>query len=109
MSTARAGRDREWRVRDDMIAAGWHPLMRAAGSKGPGDLLLVHPLRGGALIQVGGTTKTIGPADRQLFVLACEWAGLLCLLAVVPKFKRDPILYWEVTEATSSHWQPWTP
>lgn len=109
MSTARVGRDREYRVRDELIARDWHPIMRAAASKGPADLLMVHPLRGGALIQVGSTSKTISPAERALFTRACDWAGLLCLLAVVPKLRRDPIRYWQVTEAAPSHWTTWQP
>jgi hypothetical protein len=44
MSTATTGRSSEYKVRDDLISHGWEFVMRAAASKGPGDLLMGHPL-----------------------------------------------------------------
>jgi hypothetical protein len=39
--------------------------MRAAGSKGPADLAMLHPLHGLAWVQVGPATKALSPADRD--------------------------------------------
>src|SRR5690349_18824433 len=81
MSTATAGRAREHRTRDRLAEAGWTPIMRAAASKGAADLLMGHPIHGGALIQVGTESKQLGPADRDRFVTAAELVCALPLLA----------------------------
>lgn len=104
MSTATAGRAREHRVRDHMTAHGWHPIMRAAGSKGAADLLMAHPFFGGALVQVGTVNKTLGPADRERFVTAADMAGCLALLAVAT---RSGITFWLVTLDKPSKWDRW--
>lgn len=106
MSTATDGRRREHKVRDDLAARGWVPIMRAAASKGPADLLLAHPDHGAALVQVGSRTKTLGPADRERFCTAAELCGALALLAVV--IPRAGITYWTVTRDTASKWERWT-
>lgn len=105
MSTATNGRRREHLVRDDLAAKGWEPIMRAAGSKGAADLFMGHPVHGGALIQVGAGSKTLGPADRERLCHAAELVGALALLAI--KVPRKPVAYWQVTRATPGHWSKW--
>jgi len=107
VSTSRLGRDREYRVRDHMIAAGWTCVMRAAASKGAGDLLMGHPLHGAALVQVGSGSKVLSPADRDRFTTACDLISALPILAVV--VPRQPIAYWHVTRDTASTWAQWQP
>jgi len=106
VSTATNGRAREYKVRDHMTETGWFPIMRAAASKGPADLLLAHPVHGAALVQVGSKSKTLGPADRERLCHAAELCGSLALLAVV--IPRRPITYWEVTRETPGKWSRWT-
>lgn len=106
MSTATTGRTREYRVRDHLTANGWVPIMRAAASKGPADLLLAHPDHGAALVQVGSKSKVLGPTDRDRFCTAAELCGALALLAIV--IPRQPVQYWSVTRATPSKWERWT-
>ena len=101
MSTATSGRAREWRVRDLLIEHGWTHIMRAAGSKGPADLLMAHPIHGAALIQVGTASKTLGPADRVRFTQAAHLCSALCLLATV---NRGVITIHEVTLDVPSKW-----
>jgi hypothetical protein len=100
------GAARERRVRDRMAEAGWTPIMRAAASKGAGDLLLGHPVHGGALIQVGTAAKTLGPADRDRFVTA---ADLTCCLPILAVATRAGIRYWHVGRGVPSTWKEWTP
>lgn len=107
MSTSTQGRAREHKVRDALTAHGWTPIMRAAASKGPADLLLGHPVHGGALIQVGTGNKRLGPADRQQFVTAAELIGALAILATV--IPRSGIRYWAVTTDVPATWMEWTP
>jgi len=89
-------------VRDDMATRGWVPIMRAAASKGPADLLLAHPVHGAALVQVGRKSKTLGPADRERLCTAAELCGALALLAV--HLPRAGVTYWLVTRDTPSRW-----
>src|SRR5690348_6983940 len=105
MSTATDGRRREYQVRDDMQTRGWQPIMRAAASKGPADLLLAHPDHGPALIQVGSKSKQLSPADRERLCSAAELCGALALLAIV--VPRAGITYWLVTRAVPSQWERW--
>lgn len=105
MSTATDGRRREHKVRDDLARHGWLPIMRAAASKGPADLLLAHRDHGAALVQVGSRTKTLGPADRERFVTAAEMCGALALLAIV--IPRQGIRYWHVTRGLPRTWAEW--
>jgi hypothetical protein len=107
MSTATQGRAREHKVSKEMQAAGWVQVSRSAGSKGAADLIMVHPLQGVALIQVGTENKTLGPADRaRLLDLAELCAALPILAACAP---RQPIRYWYVTRDTGSTWDQWAP
>lgn len=106
MSTATDGRRKEHKVRDQLEAAGWVPIMRAAGSKGPADLLLAHPVHGAALVQVGSKSKVLGPADRDRLCTAAELCSALALLAIV--VPRQEVTYWEVTREVPSRWERWT-
>jgi len=105
MSAATDGRRREHRVRDDLITKGWEPIMRAAASKGPADLLMAHEWHGAALVQVGSRSKTLGPADRARFVRAAQMCGALPLLAIVTP--RQPVAYWWVTLDPPGQWSRW--
>jgi len=106
MSTATSGRAREHRTRDRLKTHGWVPVMRAAGSKGAGDLLMGHPDHGGALIQVGTQSKTLGPADRDRFVTAAE---LICALPLLATWSRTGVRYWLVNRDVPSTWTEWKP
>lgn len=105
MSTARLGRDREYRVQRDLTAHGWKPIMRAAASKGAADLLLGHPEHGAALVQVGSKSKVLGPADRERLCAAAELCSALALLAIV--IPRQGIRYWQVTRGLPRTWVEW--
>lgn len=106
MSTATSGRAREHRTRDRLAESGWVQIMRAAGSKGPADLLMGHPIHGGALIQVGTASKALGPADRERFVTAAE---LICALPLLATWSRAGVRYCVVTRDTPGKWAEWTP
>jgi hypothetical protein len=106
MSTASIGRSSEYLVRDDLITHGWEFVMRAAASKGAGDLLMGHPLWGAALIQVGRKSKTLGPADRDRLCTAAELIGALPLLAT--HIPRNGITYHQVTRDKPSLWAEWS-
>lgn len=80
--------------------------MRAAGSKGAGDLLMGHPIHGAALIQVGTANKKLGPADRERFVSTSELISALPLLA---SWSREGVRYWVVTRDVPSTWEEWSP
>ena len=105
MKGYRYGREKEYRVRDAMIADGWTWIMRASSSKGAADLLMAHPEHGAALVQVGSASKTLGPAARERLCHAAELCGALALLAVV--IPRDGISYFEVTREVPSKWARW--
>lgn len=111
MSTATSGRRREYLVRDDLDAKGYAPIMRAAASKGPADLLHGHPLIGALLVQVGTGSKTLGPDDRSRFCGAAEMCHALPILATVISTpgKRTVITYWRVTRDVASTWNRWNP
>ena len=106
MSTATDGRAREYKVRDHLISLGWEPIFRSAGSKGPADIGMATPLRGLALIQVGGAGKTLGPADRKRLHRAAWMCGAMPVLANVHKGR---ITYREVTLDKPSQWPDWEP
>lgn len=88
-----------------MIRSGWLPLFRAAGSKGPADIGMMHPTHGLALVQVGSRSKTLGPADRERLCYAADLCSALPLLAIV--IPREPIRYFVVTRETASKWEEW--
>lgn len=101
MSTATAGRAREYKARDHMIAHGWQFIMRAAASKGPADLLMAHETHGAALVQVGTRNKQIGPAARTRFLRAAYLCSALPLLVTVHLGK---VKCWHVTSDSPRHW-----
>lgn len=107
MSTASSGRAREWKVRDHLITNGWHLVARSAGSKGAADLVMVHPFHGLALIQVGTSSKSIGPDDRARFLDLAGMCGAVAVLATV--IPRDGIHYTQVGLNPASRWERWTP
>ena len=107
MSTASRGRDSEYRVRDHLIDNGWPFIMRAAASKGSGDLLHGHPYNGALLVQVGRASKTLGPASRHRLVADADLIGAIPVLAVV--LPRRPITYWHVTLGKPGSWLPFNP
>ena len=107
MSTATQGRRREYVVRDALTEAGYPFVMRAAASKGAGDLLHGHPLIGAVLVQVGTGNKTLGPEARMRFLEAAALIHALPILATV--IPRRGITYWRVTYDTASTWQEWSP
>ena len=101
MSTATAGRAREYQVRDHLETLGWERVMRAAASKGAADLLMGHETYGAALIQVGTRTKHLGPEDRARFLRAAHITGALPIEAIV---HRGRITYRLVHDTTPRHW-----
>lgn len=108
MSTATSGRAREYLVRNHLMRHGWRLIMRAAGSKGSGDLLMVHAVHGAALIQVGtAKSKRLGPADRARFVADADDCGALALLAVVAQ--GIGVSFFQVNLGLPATWHRWTP
>lgn len=110
MSTATSGRSREWKVRDDLTLNGWELIARAAGSKGPADLIMAHPDYGMALIQVGTANKTLGPAERTRLLHAADLCSALPLVAhcIHRPGKPTRIDYWRVTNGPPSQWEQWS-
>lgn len=106
MSTATAGRAREYRVRDHLVTKGWLLVARSAGSKGVADLVMVHPQQGLALVQVGTANKQLGPDTRGRFVALANLCSALPILATAT---RTGIRYFHVTRDTPSTWQEYTP
>lgn len=111
MSTATQGRHREYQVRDDLIAAGYDFVMRAAASKGAADLLHGHHLVGAVLVQVGTGNKTLNQEGRDRFCEAAELCHALPVLATVIATPGKPttIRYWLVNRDVPSTWREWTP
>ncbi len=85
-----------------MIEHGWTFIMRAAASKGSGDLLMGHEIHGAALVQVGSKSKALGPADRHRFVDDADLIGALPLLAIVVPY--SPLIFWRVTTEAPGTW-----
>lgn len=106
MSTATSGRAREHKVIHTLIAHGWEPIFRSAGSKGPADIGLACEERGLALIQVGTANKALGPAGRARLVRAAWLCSAIPVLATV---NRGVITYREVTNDQPRHWMDWSP
>ena len=76
-----------------MTDRGWLLLARAAGSRGPADLIMVHPDHGLALVQVGGPKKALGPDARERMLMMAELASALPVLArVVPRVGIEYLL-----------------
>jgi hypothetical protein len=111
VSTATSGRAREYKVRDHLTSLGYPFVMRAAASKGPGDLLHGHPLIGAVLVQVGTANKQLNQEGRDRFCEAADLTGALPVLATVIATPGHPtvIRYWHVTRDIPSTWKEWTP
>jgi hypothetical protein len=106
MSTATNGRAREHRISKLMCSRGWLQVMRAAGSKGPADLAMLHPFLGLAWVQVGtAASKTLGPTERDRLVSVAEQTHALALLAT--SGPGAPTRFWVVTRETASKWKEW--
>lgn len=86
------GRQKEWKVRDALIADGYE-VLRAAGSKGALDLLAIKP--GEQLfVQVKSGQQGLGPAAwNRLFDLAAMVGAIPILADVQP---RVPVAYWRL-------------
>lgn len=103
MSTASNGRAREHRVSKLMVANGWLQVMRAAGSKGPADLAMLHPFLGLAWVQVGtAKSKALSPLDRDRLCSIAEQTHALALLAT--SGPGIPTKFFRVTRDTASKW-----
>lgn len=111
MSAATSGRRREYLVRDHLDAHDYVPIMRAAASKGPADLLHGHPFFGAVLVQVGTANKTLNQEGRDRFCAAADLCNALPILATViaTPGKRTEIRYWKVTRGVPSTWTEWKP
>lgn len=107
MSTANQGAKRERRVRDELIAQGWHLIARSAASKGPADLVMAHPEYGIALIQVGTAKKALGPDDRTRLLAAAHLCSALPILARIAP--RQATHYALVTDGPPKEWTTWKP
>lgn len=106
MSSATNGRAREHRISKLMCDHGWMQIMRAAGSKGPADLVMLHPLLGLAWVQVGtAKSKTLGPLERDRLCAVAEQTNALALLAT--SGPGVPTRFWHVTRETASKWKEW--
>lgn len=107
MSTASNGRAREYRVRDLLVQHGWVCVMRAAGSRGAGDLLMGHPSRRHLLLQVGTEqSKALGPAARQRFLTA---ARLIQAHPIVALTSRNGTRFLEINDGPPSEWTLYEP
>lgn len=106
MSHATNGRAREHRIIHLMESHGWLKVMRAAGSKGPADAVLLHPFHGLCWLQVGtAKSKTLGPDARDRLVSVAEQTNALALLAT--SGPGIPTRFWVVTRETASNWTEW--
>lgn len=104
MSSATSGRAREHRVSKRMQEAGWLQIMRAAGSKGPADLAMLHPLYGLAWVQVGtAKSKRLSPLDRDRLVAIAEQTHALPLIAT--SGPGIPTRLHIVTRESASKWK----
>lgn len=107
MSTATNGRAREHRVSKLMQDHGWLQIMRAAASKGPADLAMLHPFYGLAWVQVGtAKSKTLSPDERARLCSVAEQTNAMALLAT--SGPGVPTTFWQVTRAAASNWQEWS-
>ncbi len=106
VNQAAAGAARERRISALLADHGWLQVARAAGSKGPADLVMAHWEHGVALVQVGSKAKVLGPADRQRLLAAAQMCSALPLLAV--EIGRA-VTYHVVSAEVPSKWERWTP
>ena len=109
MSTASTGRRIEHAVRDDLTAHGWLVAARAAGSKGPADLVAVRPNQV-AFVQVKRTDPRLSPYERaRLVALADRLGHHIALPIVACKPLRQEIAYRLLTGPGPRDWVPWQP
>jgi hypothetical protein len=120
MSTATNGRAREHRISKLMCEHGWLQIMRAAASKGPADLAMLHPFLGLAWVQVGAPSKefrcltkgcehgggTGAQCARDRLCSVAEQTHALALLAT--SGPGVPTRFFEVTREPASKWKEWT-
>ncbi|WP_143033858.1 hypothetical protein [Nocardioides sp. YR527] len=103
MSHATNGRAREHRVSDHMTRRRWIQVARSAGSKGAADLIMVHPVFGLALVQVGTEkSKKLGPADRDRLVTLADLCSALPLVALCAQGRTPRFL--QATRDVPSTW-----
>jgi Holliday junction resolvase len=114
VSHYRAGRDKEYKVRDHLTDNGYE-IIRAAGSKGKVDLVAFKAwLPSGPsshhmlFVQVKRTGGTIPPADRAELLRLARIARALPIVAYQP-LPRRPLQYRRLTGPGPKDWQPWTP
>ena len=89
-----------------MQAHGWRQITRAAASKGPVDLWMLHEVHGGACVQVWSPSKRLSPADRRELADVAEAFGALPILArVVPHVGIE----YTLTHRNLSRWERWHP
>jgi Holliday junction resolvase len=113
VSGYRAGRDKEYKVRDHLVDNGYE-VIRAAGSKGKVDLVAFklwpdawtdrHIL----FVQVKRIGGTIPPADRAELLRLAKIANAIPIVAHQP-IPRRPLQYRRLTGPGPKDWQPWTP
>lgn len=71
MANYHAGRRAEWRARDILKRDGYHTVIRAAGSKGPCDLIAIAP-EAIRLVQVKSGRGISGAERAELQVLKAQ-------------------------------------
>jgi holliday junction resolvase Hjr len=114
VSRYRAGRDFEYKVRDNLTADGYE-VIRAAGSKGPVDLVA---FKGGMqrgtwhsqllFIQAKRRDGTISPADRAELLRVAGIVNAYPIVAHQP-IPRRPIRYRQLTGPGPKQWLEWFP
>ena len=101
------GRELEYRVRNELLAAGYE-VIRGAGSKGAGDLWAAK--HGTLLIvQVKRDPRAFSSAAWNALLGAALRGGASAVLATAAA--RGPVRYWRLVDArdTGSHARPWEP
>jgi Holliday junction resolvase len=89
----------EYQTRDDMTKRGWF-VVRAAGSKGPCDLVALHHGRRPLLISCKSDGK-INPDQRRTLIVTARLAGGLPMLAY--RLKRGLVAYAKVVSIDRTH------
>lgn len=100
------GRQTEWAIRADLERHGYE-VIRAAGSKGPADLVAIKP--GQVLLINVKRTRPPGPKERQALRALAKLIHPIGLPIVALKPPRHPPIYRHLTGPAPKHWEPWTP
>lgn len=109
MSHASTGRYVEHLVRDELRRHGWVIAARAAGSRGPADLVALKPARV-ALVQCKRTQAQLSPLERVALIRLADTLGLgLALPLVASKPLRLPITWRLLTGPGPKDWVAWRP